>query len=174
LDPMLYATQAGGPAFQIVLDLEEILSFFQCVASLLCPFVRANEEEGRLLLAGGSADGIAVSEDLDSLRLCLLGDLLEKAKRWNDAHSTVLSMPPLSAWSLSNVPPNGSQFEFDDVKRKMPPLKKLKELTPTLFQARMPSQFEFDDVFIVFIIGGNGYVSLQRGDCAQLLKSHTH
>jgi hypothetical protein len=47
MDPMLYATQAGGPAFQIVLDLEEILASFQCVASLLCPFVRANEEEGQ-------------------------------------------------------------------------------------------------------------------------------
>ena len=96
MNPTLYAKQAGGPTLLTISDLEEISSSFQCMASSLCPFVRVNKEDGGSLLTGGSADTIAVSEDLDSLRLHLLTVLLEKAKRWNDAHSTTLSMPLLS------------------------------------------------------------------------------
>ena len=138
--PTLYTTQAGGSTLPTISDLEEILFSFQRAASSLCSFVRANEEEGVSLWTGGSTDTITVSEDLGSLRLCLLGDLLEKAKRWNYAHSTALSMPPMSSWSLSNAPLDGNQFEFDGVERKMPPLKNVEELMPTPIPSPVPSQ----------------------------------
>ena len=83
-------------------------------------------------------------------------------------------MPSLSLWSLFNALPNGSQFEFDNVERKMLPLIHVKELPPTSIPTPMPSNSRLMIIFVVFVSGGNSKVSRQRGARAQFLERLTH